>query len=118
MAGKTHGGRRPGAGRKPGSATKRTRAVADQLAEEGVMPLEIITEVMRKVWEEANVGGRLNLGKAMQAVALAEKAAPYMHAKLSSVAAEHSGPDGGAIQTDGSLRIEFVAATKGDGNEG
>ncbi len=31
---------------------------------------------------------------------------------------ELSGPDGGPIKTDSSLRVEFVTATKGDGGEG
>lgn len=43
----THGGRRPGAGRKAGAATKRTRAIVDQAVREGVTPLDVILKNMR-----------------------------------------------------------------------
>ena len=42
-----HGGRRIGAGRKPGSITKRTRAIAEQAAAEGKTPLEVMLDNMR-----------------------------------------------------------------------
>jgi hypothetical protein len=41
------GGKRPGSGRKKGSATKRTREIADRAAEEGITPLEFMLNVMR-----------------------------------------------------------------------
>jgi hypothetical protein len=34
------GGKRPGSGRKKGSATKKTREIADRAAAEGITPLE------------------------------------------------------------------------------
>ena len=37
-----HGGRRPGAGRKPKSATIRTRIVANQLAKRELTPLHVL----------------------------------------------------------------------------
>jgi hypothetical protein len=53
---------------------------------------------MRGLWAEANFGGRVNIGKRMQACAIAKDLAPYIHPKLSAV--EHAGPDGGPIQTE------------------
>ena len=43
-----HGGARKGAGRKAGSATKRTREIADKAAENGITPLEFMLDVMRQ----------------------------------------------------------------------
>ena len=41
------GGCRPGAGRKPGSLTRRTREIAEQAAGDGITPLEYMLAVMR-----------------------------------------------------------------------
>ncbi len=43
----THGGARPGAGRKVGSATKKTRELADKVIASGLTPLEFMLSVMR-----------------------------------------------------------------------
>lgn len=75
------GGKRPGAGRKPGAVTKLTRKFADAAAASGdVLPLDVMLTAMR----EHYAAGRLD-----EAAKVAEKAAPYMHAKLAAV--EHSG---------------------------
>lgn len=71
-----HGGKRPGAGRKPGSATTRTREIAEGAAQEGITPLEFMLQVMRD--EEAERSERLDMAKA---------AAPYIHPRLSSIEA-------------------------------
>ena len=42
-----HGGKRVGAGRKPGAITKRTREIADRALAEGKTPLEIMLDNMR-----------------------------------------------------------------------
>ena len=73
------GGKRAGAGRPAGSATKRTREIADQAAANGVMPLEVMLHAMRwhfeaKRYDEAHVAAR--------------DAAPYLHPKLAAI--EHS----------------------------
>lgn len=70
------GGSRPGAGRKPGSANKRTREIADQAAADGVTPLEYMLKIMRD--EEAADDVRFDAAKA---------AAPYMHPRLSNIEA-------------------------------
>jgi hypothetical protein len=82
------GGKREGAGRKPGSKTRRTRAVAEAAAREGITPLEVMLKAMR-----AHLNGR----RLDQAAAVAKDAAPYMHPRLGSV--QHSGPNGGPIVT-------------------
>jgi len=69
------GGKRPGAGRKPGSATKRTREIADQAAASGLTPLEVMLRLMRRYWRK---------GQADRAAAIAKDAAPYVHPRLSS----------------------------------
>jgi hypothetical protein len=71
-----HGGRRAGAGRKPGVANKRTRAIVAAAAAEGVMPLEVMLQAMRA----AHAAGDL-----AAAAAFAKDAAPYLHPKLASV---------------------------------
>lgn len=72
----SHGGRRPGAGRKPGSATKKTRDIADKAAATGLTPLEVMLEAMNALREA---------GDLERAAGVAKDAAPYIHPKLSSV---------------------------------
>lgn len=103
------GGKRPGAGRKPGTvseATRRRKEVAKQALSEGVSPLDVMLTTMRTLWDQAtdDAGRVVNLGKAMQANIVAKDAAPFLHPKLSSVEAKVDG--------DMTLRpsvIEFVA---------
>lgn len=90
------GGKRPGAGRPKGAATKRTREVADKAAAEGLTPLEYMLAVLRD--EAADPDARMDAAKA---------AAPYVHPKLSSVDANHKGDVGVSVmfktvyETDG-----------------
>lgn len=74
------GGKRPGAGRPKGARQKVSRAAREKAAASGVMPLEVILEAMRADYEA---------GKLDEAAAHAEKAAPYLHPRLTAV--EHSG---------------------------
>jgi hypothetical protein len=81
-----HGGKRPGAGRKKGSATKKTREIAEKAMAEGLTPLEVMLRAMKehikaKRWDDA--------------AAIAKDAAPYCHPKLSAV--EMTGKDGGPL---------------------
>jgi hypothetical protein len=69
----THGGKRPGAGRKPGSCTKKTRAIAEGAAAEGIMPLEFMLAVMRDPSVDMNL--RADMAKA---------SAPFVHPRLST----------------------------------
>ena len=81
------GGSRIGAGRKPGSRTKRTGEIAEQAAARGITPLEVMLKAMT---EHAHAG---NLDKA---AAIAKDAAPYMHPRMSTIA--HTGKCGGPIE--------------------
>lgn len=89
----SRGGQRPGAGRPSGAQNRRTVEQAEAVEASGLTPLEYLTSVYRDI--EADEAKRIDAAKA---------AAPYVHAKLSSV--EVSGPDGGAIET--TQRIERV----------
>lgn len=68
------GGKRPNAGRKPGAATRKTREIANRAASEGLTPLEYLLSIVRD--EGADESARRDAAKA---------AAPYLHARLSSV---------------------------------
>ena len=76
MTEKTHGGARTGAGRKPGAIRKATAAAQAKAAATGILPLDFMLNHMRD--EKAPIAERLDMAKA---------AAPYVHAKLSSIEA-------------------------------
>lgn len=78
-----HGGARPGAGRKKGTRNKLTEvqsAKVTRIAGSGELPLEIMVTRMRELW---------GAGDKDEAVAIAEKCAPYFHPRLAAV--EHTG---------------------------
>lgn len=76
------------AGRPTGALTITNRQVAKALAHDGgVLPLEVLIKVMRDAWQQWLESGDQK-ARAM-AVAIAEKAAPYFHAKLAAI--EHAG---------------------------
>jgi hypothetical protein len=98
-----------GAGRKLGSATKKTRAVANQLSENGLTPLEIMIDNMRHfmvqarqaeaaigtVGADADEACERQLAAVKQAVdyrmmaqQCAQEAAPYIHPRLSAIGME------------------------------
>lgn len=78
------GGRRSGSGRKAGSATKKTREIADRAAEQGITPLEFMLNVMRSEVPDGLEGNALIQAMAMRFEA-AKAAAPYIHPRLASV---------------------------------
>jgi hypothetical protein len=82
------GGARKGAGRKKGSATEKTREIADKAAQEGITPLEYMLEVMRSDPPESD-DARVMLSHAAMRFEAAKAAAPYIHPRLAAV--EHSG---------------------------
>lgn len=82
------GGRRANAGRKAGSATKRTREIADKAAASGMTPLEFMLGIMLDAPPESLESKELLAWSAMQFEA-AKAAAPYVHPRLAAV--EHSG---------------------------
>lgn len=79
-----HGGKRDGAGRKPGASTRLNEQARKQAAEGGLMPLDFMLSVLRD--ENNTTEDRMDAAKA---------AAPYVHAKLASV--EHKGEGGGPL---------------------
>lgn len=86
------GGARAGAGRKKGSATKRTREIADKHLDTpgAVSPLEVLLAIMTDAAKRDKAGVMADKDLAMES---AKAAAPYVHPKLAAI--EHSGKDGG-----------------------
>lgn len=85
------GGKRPGAGRPPGAATRKTREIADRAASEGLTPLEVMLRAMRdhataKRWDDA--------------AKVAALAAPYVHPRLAAV----------DLKSEGTLTINDVSS--------
>ena len=80
------GGKRPGAGRPVGAATKRTREIADRAAAEGALPLDVMLRAMREHadaerWDDA--------------AKIAALAAPYLHPRLATI--DHQGKVNGEL---------------------
>lgn len=100
----SHGGARKGAGRKAGSATKKTREIADKAASEGITPLEYMLNVMRTESPDFEDVRLLVAHRAMQFEA-ARAAAPYVHARLAAVELK-----GGLRLTKTDLSDEDLAA--------
>lgn len=112
---KNRGGHRPGAGRKKGVPNKMTAEVRKRVLASGKTPLEVLQYVYEKILEAAEkmapdaflvvdsqVVDRLTLFE--RAAEVADKAAPYMHARLQAI--EHKGDGGGPIQQR--VLVEFV----------
>lgn len=116
---KTKGGARPGAGRKEGSLTKRTREIAEVAVTKGITPLEVMINTMMELYQEAVNCGRdhHDHGDSLKehddghdaatmenrikllnmAATIARHAAPYVHPRLSAI--EHTGKDGAPLQS-------------------
>lgn len=80
-------------GRSPGTPNRKTAETQAAVAASGLTPLEYMLSVMRDVGEDSP-----------RRLAAAQAAAPYVHAKLSSV--ELTGEGGGPL--DAKLVIEYV----------
>ena len=89
------GGARKGAGRKPGVQNLINREAKERALANGELPLDYMLRVMRS-----------DLVDDKRRDAMAQAAAPYLHAKLASI--EHTGKDGGSIK--GEMTIRFVKA--------
>ena len=98
------GGKRTGAGRKAGSATRRTREIADRAAENGITPLEYMLEVMRAPSEHEDV--RVMLAREAMRFEAAKAAAPYVHPRLAAI--EHTGPNGGPVAVASVTNEEYL----------
>lgn len=94
------GGKRKGAGRPKGSRNIKTVQQAEAIKESGLTPLDYMLSVLRDETQEQSV--RLDA---------ANKAAPYVHAKLASV--DHKSTDGTMTPPS---EIHLIAADgEGDG---
>lgn len=81
------GGKRPGAGRKKGSLSILNRKTAEVAAEKGITPLEVELITMRALWDAAHgKPATFDLEKAKEAMVVADRAAPYCHARITAVA--------------------------------
>ena len=89
-----HGGKRPGAGRPKGAASRANEEVRQEAAATGELPLAYMLRIMRDPSQP--VGRRDDMAKA---------AAPFCHSRLSSV--EHSGE----IARPTVIRAPAVSAT-------
>lgn len=112
------GGKRANAGRKTGSATKKTREIAEKAAENGQTPLEYMLDVMRSPMPK-ELAEKLQDPKVKLSVELlsqlfgwhsmrfeaAKAAAPYMHPRLQTTTVKGDTPDGSIPHR---VRIEFV----------
>lgn len=96
-----HGGKRPGAGRKLGAATRKTREVAEKALNDGETPLEFMLKVMRDPLAERSE--RLDMAKS---------AAPYIHPRLSTVEAKVDADVNATV-----TRIELVGVSASGGGE-
>lgn len=81
-----HGGYRPGAGRKKGASTALNEKARVEALDSGESPLAFLLRAMHD--DKADFGTRLDAAKA---------AAPYVHARLSSVDM--------TSKTDGTLKV-------------
>lgn len=120
------GGKREGAGRKTSAVEKRTRKIANEAAEAGLTPLDVMLDNMRF----AHLGATRFLEKLAEAHsqsplekfdaykemlklrALAQEAAkdaaPYMHPRLAAI--EHTGAKGGPIEFVGKMQRDAAVS--------
>lgn len=113
------GGKRKGAGRKRGVKTipyVTNAALRERILKSGISPLEFLIGLMRAPMPEREQGEsilafnkRLELWATDRKTA-AKEAAPYLHPKLS--ATEVTGEDGGPIQHQHRMEIEFVTPAR------
>lgn len=97
------GGKRPGSGRKPGAATKKTREAAELILKAGITPLGYFQGLLEGTMAFDEV--KFEAAKA---------AAPYVHARLAAV--EHSGSVGVKRATEVSDdELAHIAAGSSEG---
>ncbi len=83
-----------------------TQEAALRLAKDGITPLEVMIQAMRKVY-----GGKDGKGRnAVEAFKLACDCAPYMHARIASLELKKDGEDPFSGSTNAEIRIITQAA--------
>ena len=91
------GGKRTGAGRKPGVPSQKTTnrlKIAEDAAADGITPLEVMLTQMRTYWEANTEEMRA------KACDIAKDAAPYLHPRFSAV--------DNTLKDDGGLVVRIV----------
>jgi hypothetical protein len=96
-----NGGRRPGAGRKPGKKNTRSQEIANQQRAGGITPLEYMLKILRD--EDQTPAARMEA---------AQSAAPFMHSRLQSI--QHTGKDDGPIEIDIVEEVITHASAEGE----
>lgn len=90
-----HGGRRDGAGRKPGSKNDKSAEIAQQAAAKGLTPLEYMLDILRAE-PSAEAEPAVKLSHQAMRFEAAKAAAPYIHPRLNAI--QHQGHDGGPLK--------------------
>ena len=114
------GGKRAGAGRKPGSVTKKNQEIAAKAMKEGITPLELVLAAMRLHYAQSQKERSLEK-KALHlraAAHYASLAAPYVHPRLSAI--QHAGPNDGPmvwrVEIPSQVRVAIAGNGKVNGN--
>jgi hypothetical protein len=94
---KTSGGARIGAGRKAGEPNKRTAEIQRAVEASGVTPLDFMLSIMRDDTTNPDDEPAQAIARKAMRFEAAKAAAPYVHAKLSSVDATITGANGGPV---------------------
>jgi hypothetical protein len=89
----THGGKRPGAGRKKGTPNKASAARESKAQASGETPADVLLGAMREFWRLAkkSTNARKQSEYLRAAAAVARDAAPYFHARRVSTAMQPNG---------------------------
>ena len=95
------GGKRTGAGRPKGVRNAKTEQQTKAVKESGLTPLDYMLSVLRDETQEQSV--RLDA---------ANKAAPYVHAKLASV--DHTSTDGSMSEKPTVIKLVAPKISDGD----
>src|SRR5262245_52743766 len=101
-----HGGKRAGAGRKPGSTTRFQRDQVEKAKEGGLMPLDFMLEVMR------NENNPTDLRRAA-----AKSAAPFVHSKMPTAIVTPAQPAGPMAEDDERLLNLYLTGLHDGANE-
>jgi hypothetical protein len=108
-----NGGRRPGSGRKAGTANKKTREIADRAAAEGITPLELMLQIMRGQACPENADPAQKVAFHQLRFEAAKAAAPYIHPRLSNIDKPvQIGPLAGSLGDQGRAVLDAVSTGK------
>lgn len=88
------GGKREGAGRKPGSITTRTQEIINAALSEGISPLAFMLQIMRKE-PASDLDPKEYIAATMLRFEAAKWSAPYIHPRLAAFVL--SGPNGESL---------------------